>query len=61
MEQLALFNPLEFIDLTHGMTPRSTCRKQPKHRKTIALLQSNDRPSVHKSNKITDLINYDID
>jgi hypothetical protein len=50
-KQIELFNPLEFIDLTHGMTPRSTRRKQPKHRKTIALLQSNDRPSVHKSNK----------
>lgn len=37
-KQIELFNPLEFIDLTHGMTPRSTRRKQPKHRKTIAPL-----------------------
>ena len=65
-EILTLFSVEEFTDLSHGMTARSTKSKrkvdhpmnhwedtnQPHlaTEKAIAL-QSNDRPSVHNSNK----------
>lgn len=50
-QQTELFNLSDFEDreewtnFSHGMTPRSTCRKQPKRRKAIALLSERDRPS----------------
>jgi hypothetical protein len=44
--QLDLFPAMEYVDLSHGMTARSTRTKDPKRRKTIALYQSNDRPST---------------
>jgi hypothetical protein len=43
--QTELFPPLDFIDYSIGSTSKSTRRKAPPKRKTIALLQSNDRPS----------------
>ena len=57
-EQTELFNISDYTDreiythLDHGLSPRSTRRKQPKRRKAIALFtRDSDCPSVHNSNK----------
>jgi hypothetical protein len=52
-EQLTLFTPTDFVDYSLGMTSKSTRRKTPPKRKTIApLAKDSDRPQVHKSNKL---------
>ena len=56
-EQTELFNISDYTDreiythLDHGMSPRSTRRKQPKRRRAIALVQECDRSSnIHNIN-----------
>lgn len=46
-DQLEIFPAMAYVDLSHGMTARSTRSKAPpQRRKTIALYQSNDRLSI---------------
>jgi hypothetical protein len=48
-EQLDLFPPLDFIDYSIGSTSKSTRRKAPPKRKTIAPAKENYRLSTSKT------------